>query len=233
MAINLVKGQKVNLEKEDGGDLKEFCVGCNWGMIQTGKIITKTIKQGFLGIGRKVERTPEMKEVDLDLSCIMLDDDKRMVDHIYSPLYKKSFLALHNLPPGKMYSKDNAFSHSGDDLQGDENGDDGIDNEIITVSLTKVSANIREIYFFLNSVGEEDFSQIPYASIRMYEGTPRKVDKVYAQYNVAAMPQYKGMRALVMGKLYRSKNQWKFAAIGDAYEDKNLCETIRNIIYNY
>lgn len=233
MAINLEKGQKVNLAKDNGEDLKEFCVGCNWGMIPTGKTITKTIKPGFFGFGRKVETTPEMKEVDLDLSCVMLDDNKQMVDHIYSPLYRKDFLALYNLPPGKLYSKDNALTHSGDDLQGDDNGDDGLDNEIITVNLTEVNGNVREIYFFLNNVGVEDFSQIPYASIRMYEGTPHKVENVYAKYDVSAMAQFKGKRALIMGKLYRSKNKWKFAAIGDAYEDKNLCETIRRIRYNY
>ena len=86
---------------------------------------------------------------------------------------------------------------------------------------------------FISSLGQEDFSRIPYASIRMYEGTPQKVEHVYAQYDVAAIPQYKGKKALVMGKLYRSGNQWRFAAIGDAYEDNNLCETIARITHTY
>lgn len=233
MAINLTKGQRVNLAKEDGAKLKEFCVGCNWGMIPTGKMLSKTIKKGFLGFGRITEKTPELKEVDLDLSCIMLDNDKKIIDHIYSPLYRKDWLATYNLPKGKLFSKDGALNHSGDDLQGDADGDDGLDNEIITVDLTKVNEKVQEIYFFLNNVGPEDFSQIPYASIRMYEGTPQKVRNVYAKYDVAAMPEYKGKRALVMGKLYRVKNDWKFAAIGDAFDDQNLCATIARILHHY
>lgn len=233
MVINLQKGQRVNLAKENGAELREFCVGCNWGMIPTGKTITKVIKKGRLGFGRKTEKIPELKAVDLDLSCIMLDGGKEMVDYIYSPMYTKEWLAGYHLPKGKLFSKDRALNHSGDDLQGDAGGDDGLDNEIITVNLSRVRNNIREIFFFLNNVGSEDFSQIPYASIRMYEGTPQRVENVYAIYDVAAIPQYKGKRALVMGKLYRSREQWRFAAIGDAFEDRNLCETIARIIHTY
>ena len=233
MVINLQKGQRVNLAKENGAELREFCVGCNWGMIPTGRTITKVIKKGRLGFGRKTEKIPELKAVDLDLSCIMLDGGKEMVDYIYSPMYTKEWLAGYHLPKGKLFSKDGALSHSGDDLQGDADGDDGLDNEIITVNLSRVRNNIREIFFFLNNVGPEDFSQIPYASIRMYEGTPQRVDNVYAIYDVAALPQYKDKRALVMGKLYRSREQWRFAAIGDAFEDRNLCETIARIIHTY
>ena len=234
MAIKLEKGQRINLSKNDGTELREFCVGCNWGMIPTGKILTKTVKPGFLGIlGRKTEKYPELKAVDLDLSCIMLDKSKKMVDHIFSPLYRKQWLETYKLPKGKLFSLDGALNHSGDDLQGDSNGDDGLDNEIITVNLAKVKPTIQEIYFFLNNVGPEDFSQIPYASIRMYEGTPKEVRDVYAKYDVAALPQYKGKKALIMGKLYRAKDKWKFTAIGDAYEDKNLCETILRILHTY
>ena len=233
MVITLQKGQRVNLAQENGAELREFCVGCNWGMIPTGRTITKVIKKGRLGFGRKTEKIPELKAVDLDLSCIMLDGGKEMVDYIYSPMYTKEWLAGYHLPKGKLFSKDGALNHSGDDLQGDADGDDGLDNEIITVNLSRVRNNIREIFFFLNNVGPEDFSQIPYASIRMYEGTPQRVDNVYAIYDVAAIPQYKGKRALVMGKLYRSREQWRFAAIGDAFEDRNLCETIARIIHTY
>ena len=126
-----------------------------------------------------------------------------------------------------------SLHHSGDDLKGDQSGDDGLDNEIITVDLSRTSPNVDQIFFFLNNCGREDFSQIPYASIRMYEGTPDRVKEVFASYNVAAEPQFKGMTALIMGKLYRRNGEWKFSAIGDAYPDANLCQTIRRIATNY
>ncbi|MDE6237569.1 MAG: tellurium resistance TerZ family protein [Muribaculaceae bacterium] len=218
MAINLEKGQRINLEKSNGSKLTQFCVGCNWGAIKTG---------GFLGFGKTTQ------DVDLDLSCVMIDGNGNLVDHIYSPLYRTDFLGRYGLPAGKLDSRDYALHHSGDDLQGDQDGDDELDNEIITVDLSRISPDVEQIFFFLNNVGKEDFSQIPYASIRMFEGTPQKVKEVFASYNVAAEPQYRGMKALVMGKLYRRNGDWKFSAIGDAFPDPNLCETIKRIVTNY
>lgn len=219
MAICLEKGQRINLEKSNGAKLTDFCVGCNWGAIVK--------SSGFLGFGKSVQ------DVDLDLSCIMFDANGQLVDHIYSPLYKKEFLSRYGMPPGKVNSNDLALHHSGDDLKGDQEGDDGLDNEIITVNLDRVNPNVSQIFFFLNNCGREDFSQIPYASIRMYEGTPERVKEVFASYDVAAAPQYKGMTALIMGKLYKRNGEWKFSAIGDAYPDSNLCETIKRIAINY
>lgn len=218
MAIRLEKGQRINLKKENGSKLTSFCVGCNWGAI---------VSTGFLGFGKQT------RDVDLDLSCLMIDAKGDITDHIYSPLYRIEFLSKYGMPPGKLDSNDYALHHSGDDLKGDLDGDDGLDNEIIQVDLTRVNPNVDQIFFFLNNCGKEDFSQIPYASIRMYEGTPKIVKSVFASYDVAAEPQYSGMKALIMGKLYRRNGEWKFSAIGDAYPDANICETIRRIVANY
>ena len=102
MAIRLEKGQRINLEKNNGAKLTQFCVGCNWGSI---------IKNGFLGLGNSVQ------DVDLDLSCVMLDANGNLCDHIYSPLYRKEFLDQYGMPPGKVDSNDRALHHSGDDLK--------------------------------------------------------------------------------------------------------------------
>ena len=219
MAINLQKGQRINLEKESGAKLEKFCVGCNWGAITTpGK---------FLGIGKKTVN------VDLDLSCALYDSAGKMRDHLYSPLYRKEFLSKYSLPPGKLDSSDGALHHTGDDQSGDTDGDDGLDNEIIAVDLQRVNLDIKQIFFFLNNCGTEDFSQIPYASIRMFEGTPERVDKVFAAYNVSADATYKGKTALLMGELYKHNDAWKFNAIGEAYPHPNLGVTIQLISNQY
>lgn len=229
----LERGQKINLEKSSGAKLTQFCVGCNWGKINTGRYITVVDSEGFLGIGRKTHQEKEVINVDLDLSCIMVDEEGKICDHIYSPLYRKDFLSRYGMPPGKLDSNDRALHHTGDDLEGDDEND-GLDNEIITVNLTKVSSKVNQIFFFLNNCGKEDFSQIPYAQIRMFEGDFRNAPKtVFAAYDVAAEPQYRGKLALIMGKLYRHNGEWKFAAIGDAFEDANLCLTIGRILKSY
>lgn len=224
----LEKGQKINLEKGDGSKMTNFCVGCNWGKIDTGR--TERVG-GFLGFGGTEKKI--LKNIDLDLSCIMIDNNGEFFDHIYSPLYKLQFLAGYGLPAGKLDSKDKGLHHTGDDLEGDDEND-GLDNEIITVDLAKVNDNVNQIFFFLNNCGHEDFSQIPYAQIRMFEGDFKSAPKkVFAAYDVAAESQYRGKTALVMGKLYRHNGEWKFAAIGDAFEDSNLCLTIKRILNSY
>ena len=238
MAIRLEKGQRINLEKTNGSKLTNFCVGCNWGAITKTERREVVVNEGFLGFGRKTEyrNVNVTVDVDLDLSCLMFDAEGQICYHIYSPLYQFS---KHNLglPDGKLDSLDRALHHTGDDTEGDQNGDDGLDNEIITVNLTKVSPKINEIVFFLNIYNNNDFqgdfSEIPYASIRMYEGTASKVNEVFANYDVATKSNCNGMRALIMGKLYRKNGEWKFAAIGDAFEDKSIVNTIIRVVKDY
>ena len=57
MAINLEKGQRINLEKSNGTKLQNICVGVNWGAIE---------KKGFFGTKKEA--------VDLDASCAVYDD---------------------------------------------------------------------------------------------------------------------------------------------------------------
>jgi len=219
MAISLEKGQKISLEKTNGDSLKEFCVGVNWGAIEK--------SGGFFGFGKK------MVNVDLDLSCVLIDSKRDIVDYIYSPYYREDLLARYNLKKGKLTTDDSALKHSGDDRQGDSNGDDELDNEIVVVDLSKLNSRVQEIYFFLNNVGQEDFSQIPYAKLRMYEGTPSKVKEVFASYNVASESKFSGKRALIMGKLVKIDSKWSFAALGDATEDLFMGETIQRIRKQY
>ena len=222
MAIRLEKGQRINLEKETGVKLTNFCVGCNWGAIT---------EKRFFGLSTHVV------DVDLDLSCLMFDAEGKPIDHIWSPLYRFGDRKI-GLPNGKLDSIDRALHHTGDDLTGDQDGDDGLDNEIITVDLNRVSPHVNSIVFFLNIYNNNeysgDFSGIPYASIRMFEGTPDKAPKqVFASYNVATKTDCIGMRGLVMGKLYRRNGDWKFAAIGDAFPDPTIVNTIGRVMKDY
>jgi len=183
--------------------------------------------QGLLGLGKKTVN------VDLDLSCVMYDGTGKLCDYLYSPLYRKEFLSQYSLPPGKLDKLNSALHYVGDDRSGDSDGDDGLDNEIITVDLQQINLNVRQIFFFLNNCGKEDFSQIPYASIRMFEGKPDRVGKVFAAYNVSADSTYKGMTALVMGEIYKENGTWKFNAIGYDYSHPNLVVTIQLISKQY
>lgn len=225
MAINLQKGQKIDLRKSSGEALTNFCVGVNWGAIET-------TKPGLFGFGSK----KVVEDVDLDLSCIMLDQNGELVDWIYSPEYN-AWLSQNKFPLGKLSSNDGGLRHSGDDRQGDVGGDDGLDNEIITVDLNRVNNKVDRIFFFLNiylNQGQNfDFSQIPFAKIRMYEGTPTRVNNVFSNYDIVTDSSYRGKGALILGKLYQRNGEWKFDAIGDPTDDKMFIHTIQKITQKY
>ncbi|WP_104629489.1 TerD family protein [Helicobacter bizzozeronii] len=192
MAISLVKGQKVSLKKEDGSSLKSFCVGANWGAI------TSTSKSFF---GKTKTKT---EAVDLDLSVALFAGQK-LVDCVYF---------------GKQ--KANGIQHSGDDRTGDVGGDDGLDNEVISIALESLDPAVEQLVFVLNSYTHINFDQIPFASIRLYEGTPDRVNTIFATYNVAKDATFAGKEAMILGKLYRHNGEWKFSAIGEPTADEKL-----------
>jgi len=219
MAIKLEKGQRINLEKETGARLTNFCVGCKWGNVE---------KKSFFGLLKN------NVDVDLDLSCLMFNAEGNPIDHVYSPLFRFADRNI-GLPNGKLDSLDHAIHHTGDALKSGP----GIDDEVITVDLTRVNPQVSSIVFFLNIYNnadyQGDFSGIPYARIRMYEydRKPENVKEVFAEYNINTMAECAGKRGLVMAKLYRRNNEWKFAAIGDAFEDRSIVNTIARVIENY
>ncbi|TKG95194.1 TerD family protein [Puteibacter caeruleilacunae] len=216
MAINLVKGQKIDLRKGGSGKkLSNVCVGLNWGAIE--KYVEEK-EGGFLGFGGNVVRKRKLIDVDLDASCVLLDANNNLLDTVYY---------------GQLKSKLGGVSHSGDDLTGDLDGDDGLDNEIISVNLDRVPANVEQIVFFLNSYKKQDFADIPFATIRIYEGTPGRVDTVYANFDVANGAEFAGKISMIMGKFYRRNGEWKFSAIGDPTTDRDLKETVRTILSRY
>jgi tellurium resistance protein TerZ len=200
MAVSLQKGQRISLEKENGGQMTQLCVGVNWGAIES---------KGFFGGAKK-------KAVDLDASCATFDADKNMLEMVYF---------------GQLRAQ--GIQHSGDDLTGDMEGDDGLDNEVIVVDLTKVGAKVEQIIFILNSFQGQDFKDIPFASIRLYEGTPSRVDQVHAKFDIANDPKFSGSVSMIMGKLYKKEGGWKFTAIGDTTSDKKLEDTIKTAKNKY
>lgn len=95
MGINLSKGQRIDLTKNNAG-LNNLIVGLGWDPIK--------VKKGFFG-GFK------SPDIDLDASVFILKNDllKEKKDIIYF---------------GNLKSKDNAIVHTGDNLTGDGDGDD-------------------------------------------------------------------------------------------------------------
>jgi tellurium resistance protein TerZ len=159
-----------------------------------------------------------MEAVDLDASCATFDDNNKSLEVIYF---------------GNLKSKNGSIRHSGDDLTGDMGGDDGQDNEVITVDLAQLPAEVSKIAFVLNSFRGHDFKTIPFASIRIYEGTPSRVNEVFATYDIANDASFAGSVSMVMGVFYKRNGEWKFNAIGEATTDRDLRSTLVTVISKY
>lgn len=67
MAINLEKGQKINLQKADGSSLQQVFLGVGWDVVKS---------KGFFGFGGN-------GNIDLDASVILFDENKKMLDVVY------------------------------------------------------------------------------------------------------------------------------------------------------
>lgn len=196
-AITLQKGSRVSLAKADGSALTKVCIGLNWGAIETG---------GFLGMGKS------HKAVDLDASIGVFDAAGKLTEKVYF---------------GRLTGAGGAIKHSGDDRVGDTDGDDGLDNEVIVVDLTALPASAAQLAVVLDSYDNTKFDKIPHASIRVYEGTPTRVNNVLATYDIANDSTFTDAVSMIMGKLYNHNGAWKFNAIGESTTAKRLDETLR------
>lgn len=95
MAVNLVKGQKIDLTKGNPG-LSKITVGLGWD--------PNTETKGLLGglFGKK-------QTIDCDASALLIDSNKKCMETIYF---------------GHLKNKNNSIVHTGDNLTGDGDGDD-------------------------------------------------------------------------------------------------------------
>lgn len=162
-------------------------------------------------IQRKSFWRKQLEAVDLDGSAALFSADNRCLETVF----------FRNLR-----SSDGAVLHSGDDLVGDTKGDDKMDNELISIDLLKLNPAVHKIVFILNSYKGQDFATIPYAHIRLYEGTKKRMGTSFAEFNVAAEPQFSGYVSMLMGKLVKERGEWQFTALGEPTTDKTLHQTI-------
>jgi tellurium resistance protein TerZ len=189
--INLVKGQKINLRKDNGSTLTQFCAGANWGVLSNGSA------------------------VDLDLYVATFDGNKNVIEIIgWGEVWE---------------SRTKALKHSGDDLVGDEGGDDGLDNEIVSVDLSRLQPNVEKIAVFLTSFRGQDFATIPHASVRKYIGTTESVRNVIAKYDIGRDASFSGHVVMVLGLFYKYSGEWKFNALGVPTRDRNYKDAVNTI----
>lgn len=196
--ISLSKGSKISLLKKDGNTLDYVRVGVNWGAIKA-KVL-------FGLINSKVN-------VDLDASISAFDKE---MNELYTVYYNE------------LVSPDGAVTHTGDDLEGDTDENDGLDNETLQVHLNEVAQEVDQIFLYLNSYKKQDFATIPFSEIRIYTR-----NDVIATFNLSSNSEYAGYVSMIMGRLYKIEGNWKFEALGEPIRSRDIEGTIKYLQVKY
>jgi tellurium resistance protein TerZ len=139
--------------------------------------------------------------IDLDASCLMFGTDGKPVDTIYF---------------GQLMSKDGAVQHMGDNLTGAGDGDD----EVISVDLTKVPAQVAHLVFTVSSFRGQTFDKVANAFCRLLDDSQKEI----ARFDLSAQGSHTGQ---VMVKLTRSGSDWQLHAIGHNTQAKTVLDLVK------
>ncbi len=181
MAVNLQKGQKISLAKEAGRELTKVVMGLGWDPVYSDD------------------------DVDLDASCLMFDEQKKLLDTVWFRQLK---------------SKDGSIVHTGDNRTGDGDGDD----EQIIVDLMRVPAAVKSLVFTVNSFTGQTFSEVDNATCRLVDdGNNQEI----ARYNLSVQG---GHSAQIMVKVYRHSGEWKLHAIGENGQGRTFQDLLPQVL---
>jgi stress response protein SCP2 len=223
MAINLTKGQTIDLRKNDKGenvyDLSSVTMGLGWDVRQK--------QTGFLGkiFGGKEE------EYDLDAIAFLLDHNGKVADlgrtvqtnnGQQMGLYEGDVIFFNSMrhPSGNIWL-------TGDNRTGAGDGDD----EQIIVKLNSLDEKYQKILFVVSIYqgrkNNQHFSMIENAFIRAVDAKGREITK----YSLSGDASLNGMCSMVFAEAYRKDDGWKFRAIGEAFQTDNFIEILKKYTY--
>ncbi len=252
MAINLQKGQTIDLRKNDKGesvyDLSQVTVGLGWDVREE--------KQGFLG---KLFGGNKEADFDLDAIAFLLDKNGYVAnlgrdlqfsnghkvglhggDIIYfnsmtfpSGTGTSSMIYPDGTPKSAMAQKVNQLLnngelivHTGDNLTGEGDGDD----EQIIVKLNSLPTRVDKILFLVciyqGQSRNQHFGQVDNAFIRACDAKGKEI----ARYSLSNSPEFNGMRSMVFGEMYRHNEEWKFRALGNPESTDSFVNILKRYV---
>lgn len=219
MAINLVKGQTIDLRKNDRGesfDLSQVTIGLGWDMRKKSGGLFGSI---FGGGGND--------EYDLDAVAFLLDANGKVAnmgraiqqngrqinmfegDVVY-------FNSMHH-PSGNIWL-------TGDNRTGEGDGDD----EQIIVKLDSLDERYQRILFLVTIYQgrqkNQHFGMVDNAFIRAVDKTGKEI----ARFSLSGEPAFNGMSAMTFAEVYRKDGTWKFRALGDPHPTDSFVDILKS-----
>ena len=219
MAINLVKGQTIDLRKNDKGesfDLSSVTIGLGWDVKQK--------SAGFLG---KLFGSAKEEEFDLDAIAFLLDSNGKVANRGRTVentsgkkvnLFEGDVIYFNSMkhPSGNIWL-------TGDNTTGDGDGDD----EQIIVKLDSLDSRFQKILFIVSIYQgirkNQHFSMVENAFIRAVDAKGKEITK----FSLSGDATLNGMCTMVFAEAYRKDNTWKFRAIGEPHQTDNFVEILK------
>ena len=208
MAINLIKGQRVEIES----NLSRLVVEMGWKVNQNAEPPYDLDASTFLlGNGGQIEN-----EADF----VFYGSPNRVpaLDKYENQLYDEN-----NNPLTRPISLDKSVIGSVDD-PGDDQYNTGEGNEEIEVDLTKTSDSVKEILFTVSIYWDPtnindprrkyNFGQVRDAFIQIKNAV---TGDVICRYDLDE--DFSTDKGVEFGRLYRRGSEWKFQAVGEAHSD--------------
>ena len=208
MAINLIKGQRVEIES----NLSRLVVEMGWKVNQNAEPPYDLDASTFLlGNGGQIEN-----EADF----VFYGSPNRVpaLDKYGNQLYDEN-----NNPLTRPISLDKSVIGSVDD-PGDDQDNTGEGNEEIEVDLTKTSDSVKEILFTVSIYWDPtnindprrkyNFGQVRDAFIQIKNAV---TGDVICRYDLDE--DFSTDKGVEFGRLYRRGSEWKFQAVGEAHAD--------------
>ena len=208
MAINLIKGQRVEIES----NLSRLVVEMGWKVNQNAEPPYDLDASTFLlGNGGQIEN-----EADF----VFYGSPNRVpaLDKYENQLYDEN-----NNPLTRPISLDKSVIGSVDD-PGDDQYNTGEGNEEIEVDLTKTSDSVKEILFTVSIYWDPTnindprrkykFGQVRDAFIQIKNAV---TGDVICRYDLDE--DFSTDKGVEFGRLYRRGSEWKFQAVGEAHAD--------------
>lgn len=225
MAINLLKGQTIDLRKNDKGenfDLSSVTVGLGWD-------IKRKSSGGLFG---KLLKFNSSEDYDLDAFAFLMDTNGKVAD------LGKTVQATNGKNIG-LYGGDIIFFNSmkhpsghiwltGDNRTGAGDGDD----EQIIVKLDSLDHKYDKILFvvtiYQGKQNNQHFGMVHNAFIRAVDNTGKEILK----FSLSGNSLYNGMCSMKFAELYRKDGSWKFRAIGEPNITDNFVDILKQHIGN-
>lgn len=219
MAINLIKGQTIDLRKNDKGesfDLSTVTIGLGWDVRK--KQTNSGFFNSFFGGG-------EEQEYDLDAIAFVLDSNGKVANLGHTVerngrrigLYEGDVIFFNSMkhPSGHIWL-------TGDNRTGAGDGDD----EQIIVKLDSLDNKYDKIIFvvaiYQGRQNNQHFGMIENAFIRAVDARGREI----ARYSLSGDTTYNGMCSMTFAEVYRKDESWKFRAIGNPHQTDNFTQLL-------